>query len=104
MAILSAPGRETFVVLNVVNLAIGPVETDVRRQKMDDIVFSGRQADIDIIPVGPMDGRRESKLAAYNMPRQRGSLETPPARSRRAGAIGAAGRCPKWSEASSRGR
>ena len=59
-------GRETFVVLNVVNLAISPVETGARHQKMDDIVFTGGQADIDIIPVGPMDGGPEGKLAVHN--------------------------------------
>ena len=42
------PGNETFVVLDVVDRAASLIIADVRRQKMDDVVFTDGEADIDL--------------------------------------------------------
>jgi len=66
IAQLPMSGRETFVVLKVVNFAIGPVETDIRRQKMDDVEFTESKVNVDLAPIGSADARPENELAAHN--------------------------------------
>ena len=42
------PGMEAFVVLDVVNRVVSLIITDIRRQKMDDVVFTDGETDIDL--------------------------------------------------------
>src|SRR5260370_27643444 len=58
------PGNEAFVVLKVVDRAVGLIATDVRRQKIDDVVFTDGKSDIDLVPKGSVDIRPEDELAA----------------------------------------
>jgi hypothetical protein len=66
MAQLPITGHEALVVLNVVNLAVGQVATEVRRQEMDDVLLTEGEADISIVPVGPTVRRAENELVAHN--------------------------------------
>ena len=68
ITVLPGPGDETFVVLDVINLSISQVVTDVRHEKMDDAVFADGEADIHPVPIGPMDGMPEDELAADDGP------------------------------------
>ena len=58
------PSNEAFVVLDVVDRAISLVITDVRHQKMDDVVFTDGEADIDLVPISSATARTENELAA----------------------------------------
>ncbi len=90
------PGNEAFVVLKVVDRTVGLIATDVRRQKLDNVVFTDGEANIALFPIGAVGGWAENERAADDGPVGLGI-------SRRADAVEVAGRCPKYSEASSRG-
>ena len=61
------PGNEAFVVLKVVDRAVGLMATDVRRQKIDDVVFTDSKSDIDLVPKGSVYIRPEDELAAEDV-------------------------------------
>ena len=56
------PGNEAFVVLKVVDRAVGLIATDVRRQKMDDVVFTDGKSDIDLVRKGSVEFRLRTSL------------------------------------------
>ena len=58
------PGNEAFVVLDFVDRAVSLIITDVRRQKMDDVVFTDGETDIDPVPTSSARAWTENELAA----------------------------------------
>src|SRR5262245_10381893 len=63
IAVVAVPRQEAFVVLNVVDGAIGLVLADIRGQQLDDVVFAGGEADIGLLPIGSPLGRLQQQIA-----------------------------------------
>jgi hypothetical protein len=64
MAIYSYPSDEPFVSQPVVDRAIGYIATGVRRQQMDDFVFTDGEAYVHAIPISSTSLWFEDELAA----------------------------------------
>src|SRR6266436_4191999 len=64
IANISYPSDEPFVSHSVVDGAVGHVATRVRRQQLDDFVFTDGEADVHPIPMGSAVFRSENELAA----------------------------------------
>jgi hypothetical protein len=64
ISMLPRPSNEAVVVLKVVDRAVQPIATDVRHQQMNDVVFGDGEADVELVPIGPMAVRPENKLTA----------------------------------------
>src|SRR5258708_3787218 len=64
IANISYPSDEPFVGHSVVDGAVGTVAIRVRRQQMDDFVFTDGEANVHPVPIGSAALRSEDELAA----------------------------------------
>src|SRR5260370_7639249 len=63
ISIVPSPRDKPHVMKAVVDGAVGHVAASVRRQQMDDVVFPPGEADVPVVPIGPVDARPEDEPA-----------------------------------------
>src|SRR5260370_12528827 len=66
IANISYPSDKPFVSHSVVDGAVGHVATRVRRQQLDDFVFTDGEADVRPVPIGSAALRSDDELAAFH--------------------------------------